>query len=159
MVSHTALPDRTTTHRAASSASRSVTSRRHRSSRSHTGGSSHRVQNEFPNFAQTGDVEIVVIADGLERRYTLHRLILSQCSGFFEAGTSEEWSKEQTQGGGSAQMNGSHSGLGSINEETPSGKYDGGPAILSGAANRCRWRYELDWGGKNDETPMLVQRV
>ncbi len=166
MVSHTQpLPDRTTARRASSTTSsrHSTTSRRHRSSRSHTGaGGSYRPQNEFPNFAQTGDVEIVVIADGQERRYCLHRLIMAQCSGFFEAGTSEEWSKAHAGSGqGPGQWN-ANNALNSISEDGQSGKgavrY---PPSTNGHVERVRWRYELDWGNKDgeDEVPMLIQRV
>lgn len=75
-----------------------------------------------------------------EQRYLLHRLILSQCSGFFEASTSEEWSQQQAQTAGpsTAQM-----------------------ARIPGSAqadNRKRWRYELDWGNKEEDLPMLVKK-
>ncbi|KAL9098130.1 MAG: hypothetical protein Q9163_006152 [Psora crenata] len=146
---------RTLTHPAPSvaSSSRTITARRHRSSRSHSGGTSYRPQNEFPNFAQTGDVEIIVNADGHERRYMLHRLILSQCSGFFEASTSEEWRKAQQN------VNAQGNGLGRIRED---GNEEGLTARppLSGSrqGERLRWRYELDWGNKDEEVPMLVQK-
>lgn len=149
-----------TTRRPASVTSRSTTTRRHRSSRSHTGGASFRPQNEFPNFAQTGDVEIIINAEGQEKRYMLHRLILAQCSGFFEASTSEDWSRAQTQGiapiAGPAQ---SH-GLAKIGEEDEYGTEVGRAALpLAAPRDRYRWRYELDWGNKDDEVPMLVQKV
>lgn len=91
------------------------------------------MQNEFPVFDQTGDVEIVLKRrDGSgERRYVLHRLILSQSSGYFE---------EALQGGPAATTR--RDGLGTIHED-------------SGTA-RTRWRFELDWQG--DEAPRLVQR-
>ncbi|KAF1812267.1 hypothetical protein P152DRAFT_30522 [Eremomyces bilateralis CBS 781.70] len=63
--------------------------RHHRNARSHVGTSSHQPQNEFPIFTHTGDVEILLTdREGRrETRFLLHRLILAQCSGFFEAGT------------------------------------------------------------------------
>jgi len=135
--------DRALTARRPSSISSRSTTRRHRSSRSHHGSQSYRPQNEFPNFAQTGDVEIIIQADGQERRYTLHRLILAQCSGFFEAGTSEGWSRAQTVGTGQQHSN----SLARIGEE------DEGPG------QRQVWRYELDWGNGQEDMPMLVQKV
>ncbi|KAL8678345.1 MAG: hypothetical protein Q9186_005302 [Xanthomendoza sp. 1 TL-2023] len=155
-----ATDDALTTRRPASSVtSRSTTTRRHRSNRSHTGGTSFRPQNEFPNFAQTGDLEIVINAEGQEKRYMLHRLILAQCSGFFEASTSEDWSRAQAQGiapiTGPAQSN----GLAGIGEEDEYGMETGRPTIPTAPPrDRYRWRYELDWGNKDDEVPMLVQK-
>ena len=158
MVSHSQILERTLGHRAPSSASRSVTSRRHRSSRSHGGGASHRPQNEFPTFAQTGDVEIVVIANGQERKYLLHRLILAQNSGFFEASTSEDWSKAQGSPLGASSRGGPTYPLGSISEDGQESNASSS-TFGGGGAERCRWRYELDWGSKDDEVPMLIQRV
>lgn len=135
--------DRALTARRPSSISSRSTTRRHRSSRSHHGSQSYRPQNEFPNFAQTGDVEIIIQADGQERRYTLHRLILAQCSGFFEAGTSEGWSRAQTVGTGQQHSN----SLARIGEED------------EGTGQRQVWRYELDWGNGQEDMPMLVQKV
>ena len=156
MVSHPQAPDqqyRALSHRAPSiaSSSRTATNRRHRSSRSHSGGVSYRPQNEFPNFAQTGDVEILINADGQERRYTLHRLILSQCSGFFEASTSEEWTK--------AQQNGTARGLGRISEDDDDRTATRSSQAGSRQGEKFRWYYELDWGNQDEEVPMLVQRV
>ena len=162
MVSNPPPTDRAlTTRRPSSISSRSTATRRHRNSRSHHGGSSLRPQNEFPNFAQTGDVEIIIHADGQEKRYMLHRLILAQCSGFFEAGTSEDWSKAQawTQTPGTVPKNGD--GLASIGEEEEVYGREmirPGPSSIQ-TGDRPRWRYELDWGNKDDEVPMLVQRA
>lgn len=150
-----------TTRRPASVTSRSTTTRRHRSSRSQTGGASFRPQNEFPNFAQTGDVEIVINADGQEKRYMLHRLILAQCSGFFEASTSEDWSRAQAQGVTST-VGPPRSGLAKIGEDDEYGREreTGRPTLPAAPArDRHRWRYELDWGNKDDELPLLVQKV
>lgn len=145
-----------------SSSSRlSHSSRHHRHGRSHQGGSSHQPQNEFPIFARTGDVEIVITAGGQERRYLLHRLILAQCSGFFEASTSEEWSRIQAQREGQATAGSSASGHslpsvpedGSVSGESERRNIQGPPA-------KKRWRYELDWENREeDEEPILVQKV
>lgn len=150
MVSQPQPPDRPLVHRPASVSSRSTNTRRHRTTRSHTGGVSYRPQNEFPNFAQTGDVEIIISADGQEKRYMLHRLILAQCSGFFETGTSEEWSKAQARGQTSG--HGPSNPLARIIEDDTAGRsaFPGG--------GRLQWRYELDWGSRDDEVPMLVQK-
>src|ERR1700729_3450916 len=78
MVSHPELADRS--RRAPSVSSRTSHSKHHRG-RSHHGGSSYHPQNEFPFFAQTGDVEIVISAEGQEKRYLLHRLILDRVRG------------------------------------------------------------------------------
>lgn len=69
----------------------------------------------------------------------LHKLILAQCSGFFEAGLGEEWASS---GEGSS----SHGG--SSLARIPS----------SSNAQKKRWRYELDWGKGSDDMPMLVQK-
>ena len=161
MVSNPPITDRAlNTRRPSSVSSRSTTTRRHRSSRSHHGGPSLRPQNEFPNFAQTGDVEIIIHADGQEKKYMLHRLILAQCSGFFEAGTSEDWSRVQMRTQGPDTRPSQSSGLARIGEEEEDYGREmirpGLPGIQAG--DRPHWRYELDWGNKDDETPMLVQR-
>ncbi|KAL8793821.1 MAG: hypothetical protein Q9195_003546 [Heterodermia aff. obscurata] len=144
--------------RPTSISSRSTTTRRHRSSRSHHGGSSYRPQNEFPNFAQTGDVEIIISADGQERRYMLHRLILAQCSGFFETGTSEEWSKAQSRAPAPESGDGSNGSLSRIGEEDDE-KPLGGQSILGPSrGQRQMWRYELDWGNGDEDQPMLIQK-
>jgi len=81
----------------------------------------------------------------------LHRLILSQCSGFFEASTSEEWSRAQAPSQGNT--------LGRIGEDEDHNVHTTGPALPGSQRERRRWRYELDWGNKDEEVPMLVQRV
>lgn len=130
---------------AASHSSRTSTIRRVRPHRSGTGssygGSSVAPQNEFPVFTHTGDVEIVVANARRETRYLLHRLILTQCSGFFEAGTGDDWLGA---GEASVAQNMSAAAL----ARNPSGA----------RSERKRWRYELDWGA-GDDVPMLVQRV
>ncbi|KAF3048552.1 hypothetical protein E8E11_009765 [Didymella keratinophila] len=127
----------------ASHSSRTSTLRRHRPHRSggsSYGGSSVGSQNEFPVFTHTGDVEIVISNGRRENRYLLHKLILTQCSGFFEAGTSDEWAGA---GEGSVAQNMSAAAL----ARNPSGSRQ----------ERKRWRYELDWGS-DDDVPMLVQK-
>lgn len=144
-----------------STASRATTSRRHRGNRSHHGGSSYAPRNEFPYFAQSGDMEIIINADGQEKRYMLHRLILAQNSGFFEASTSEEWSRAQAHGAsdqhqipeldrGLPRVEEDEVGVGGLDRPAMAGSQSG--AVL-------RWRYELDGGAKEDEVPMLVQKV
>lgn len=83
----------------------------------------------------------------------LHRLILAQCSGFFEAGTSEEWSRAQARAQGGS--------LSRIGEDDESGSELGrcAPSSQSVQNTQFRWRYELDWGTNDDEVPMLVQKV
>ncbi|KAF2003691.1 hypothetical protein P154DRAFT_519914 [Amniculicola lignicola CBS 123094] len=127
---------------ATSHASRASTVRRHRPHRSHFGGTSLQPQNEFPVFTHTGDVEIVISNGRKEQRYLLHKLILTQCSGFFEAGTSDEWAAA---GEGSSAPNASGTALARI----PSG---------GTLQERKRWRYELDWGKGGEDLPMLVQK-
>lgn len=124
----------------ASHSSRASTVRRHRPHRSHFGGSSYQPQNEFPVFTHTGDVEILISNGRKEQRYLLHKLILAQCSGFFEAGLSDEWA---TAGDGSAQ-DPTSAALARVPQGALQGK------------NVCK--YELDWG-RDDDLPMLVQKV
>ncbi|KAF2193761.1 hypothetical protein K469DRAFT_712571, partial [Zopfia rhizophila CBS 207.26] len=129
----------------ASHSSRASTARRHRPHRSHFGGSSYQPQNEFPVFTHTGDVEIIISNGRKEQRYLLHKLILTQCSGFFEAGTSEEWAGAGAgTGEGSSSQNQNVAALARI----PNGA----------APEKKRWRYELDWGQNEDEIPMLIQK-
>ncbi|KAK2768168.1 hypothetical protein FQN54_000020 [Arachnomyces sp. PD_36] len=143
--------------------------RRHRHGRSHHGGSAYQPKNEFPYFAHTGDVEISIKAADQERSYLLHRLILIQCSGFFDASTSEEWSRAQEQRDGQQQQSTAgrdgegETGLAKIREDS-SDEAGGASSIMSGpthrpAAPKMRWRYELDWdNAEDDEEPILVQK-
>ncbi|KAK4542000.1 hypothetical protein LTR36_007200 [Oleoguttula mirabilis] len=148
--------------RASSVTSGRSQTRRHRHARTHHGGSSaHLAQNEFPVFSHTGDVEIIVTsANGRrENRYLLHRLILSQCSGFFEAGTRTEWSGRAIE----APPNG---GLARISENDS--VTAGGSSRASSQERRSsyndqpsgrRWKYVLDWQAAGEEdAPMLVQK-
>lgn len=163
MVSQPDYSDGTVAVRRPSSVtSRASTSRRHhRHGRSQHGSSSYLPQNEFPIFAHTGDVEIVISAGGQEKRYLLHRLILQQCSGFFEAGLSDEWSRSQGQ---LVSPIVPETGLARIGEETESPSSPS--AIISPESMsrrplpKTRWRYELDWENtEEDEEPLLVQTV
>jgi len=93
----------------------------------------------------------------------LHRLILAQCSGFFEAGTSDEWSQAQAQ----AQLQPSRQvgrtsqerELTRIGEEDENGSQVDKSISNTGPGQRLFWRYELDPGNQEDEVPMLVQKV
>ncbi|KAL5118566.1 hypothetical protein ACEQ8H_003581 [Pleosporales sp. CAS-2024a] len=125
-----------------SHSSRASTVRRHRPHRSHFGGSAYTPQNEFPVFTHTGDVEIVLSNGRREQRYLLHKLILTQCSGFFEAGTSDEWANA---GDASASAPAQSS---AALARAPSGS----------RPEKTRWRYELDWGKDEHDLPMLVQK-
>lgn len=126
-------------------------SRTKRYNRSHVGGVSHIPSNEFPVFSHTGDVEILIRAGGVENRYLLHKVTLAQCSGFFEASTSEQWSKAKPRrlAGGNELAR-----IGEDADRTPTG------SALDGEEERGvkRWRYELDPGTDEDDVPMLVQR-
>ncbi|OKL60433.1 hypothetical protein UA08_03997 [Talaromyces atroroseus] len=133
--------------------------RQHRHGRSHHGGSSYNPQNEFPIFAHTGDVEIVIAAKGQEKRYLLHRLILSQCSGFFEASTGEEWTRYEMQKESASAVIDSDPSLQSIAEDGSSIVSRRGSAQSASLPPRLRWRYELDWQNKElDEEPILVRK-
>ncbi|KAI8959483.1 hypothetical protein F5Y11DRAFT_359183 [Daldinia sp. FL1419] len=131
-----------------------VSSRSKRYNRSHTGGSSYVPQNEFPVFSHSGDVEILIKAGGKENRYLLHRHTLTRCSGFFEASTSQEWSKASLLPTTDASRE-----LSRIGEDSTS---NSGNEVARSSANspglRKRWRYELDPGSDGDDIPMLVQK-
>lgn len=156
MVSHAEVAP-PASRRAPSVSSRTSRSRHHHRGRSHHGGSNHTPLNEFPFFAITGDVEMVIACDGLEKRYLLHRLILGQFSGFFEAGMSDEWSRSHVP----AAPPPPQGALTVIGEEASE---VGQPPVLRpeqmSAPGRKRWRYELDWANlEEDEEPMLIQKV
>jgi hypothetical protein len=127
--------------------STSRSSRHRRQGRSHAGGSSFVPQNEFPVFSHTGDVEILISAGGTTNRYLLHRIILTQCSGFFEASTSLEWSRARDVDDGKGGE------LARIGEEGSAR----GESRDRGEVKK-RWRYELDAGENGDDIPMLVQK-
>lgn len=161
MVSQAQITDRTASAQStASLVSRpSHSGRRHRSSRSHHGGSSYS-SNDFPIFTYTGDTEVVIRAGSQERRYLLHRLILAQCSGFFEASTSENWSHQTALGpskpDGTLSRVSEDDDLSSGSTLAPSD--NGGYSSQPG--EKRRWRYELDWENRaEDEEVILVQKV
>ncbi|KAI0456002.1 hypothetical protein F5B21DRAFT_167998 [Xylaria acuta] len=134
-----------------------ASSRSKRYNRSHAGGTSYVPQNEFPIFSHSGDVEIIIAAGGREHRYLLHRHTLTRCSGFFEASTSQEWSKATVL---PPLPEPSSRELSKIGEEASS---NSGSDVTTrpGATSptpRRRWRYELDSGMDRDDIPMLVQR-
>ncbi|OAP59403.1 hypothetical protein AYL99_06701 [Fonsecaea erecta] len=158
--------------------SRTSRSRHHNRGRSQYGGSSHVPQNEFPFFSHTGDVEIVVSCDGQEKRYLLHSFTLAQFSGFFQASTSEQWSRGQPQLNGHNVPSASRPDqvLSAIGEESSQVSSTPGPSIpappprAAAAAppptlaltpnQRRRWRFELDWEDlEEDEEPILVQKT
>lgn len=141
--------------------SRPSLSRTKRYNRSHTGGSSHAPQNDFPVFANSGDVEIVVRAREcppgnapVQNRYLLHRHTLTRCSGFFEASTSTEWSRARALPvGNELSRIGENGGPPSVTGS------DDGSSVRGGASTpRRRWRYELETGSGSGDIPMLVQR-
>ncbi|KAL2834955.1 hypothetical protein BDW59DRAFT_136876 [Aspergillus cavernicola] len=164
MVSQAQVLDRSVPAQSApSSMSRHTqSSRRHRSSRSHHGGLIYQPQNDFPIFTHTGDVEIVIRTGRRENRYLLHRLILAQCSGFFQTITQEEWSQQAVASRPS--NNPDSTTLSRISEDTSSlsngstlAQSDAGVTQLS--PEKKRWRFELDWENKaDDEEPLLVQK-
>lgn len=135
-----AEPSNTLTRRGPSSV---ASSSRHRRGGRH-GRSAGYISNEFPEFSHTGDVEILVKAGSRTNRYLLHRLILTQCSGFFEASTSQEWSRAENHKGG-------------VGELTRIGE-DSGSEVGRNREVKKRWRYELDTGANSDDIPMLVQK-
>ncbi|KAJ5095347.1 hypothetical protein NUU61_004703 [Penicillium alfredii] len=157
MVSQAQVVDRAATVQTAS-VSRHSHSGRHRSGRSHHGGS-HSSPNDFPIFTYTGDTEIVIRAGSQEKRYLLHRLILAQCSGFFEASTNEDWSRQPALGPSKAE--------GTLSRVSEDDSLSNGSTLVPsdhGAlplrpGEKRRWRYELDWENRAaDEEPILVQK-
>ncbi|KAF4976560.1 hypothetical protein FZEAL_6794 [Fusarium zealandicum] len=142
--------------------SRQSLSRTKRYNRSHTGGTSYTPQNDFPVFANSGDVEIIVRARDTtsgaaptQNRYLLHRHTLTRSSGFFEASTSNEWSRARALPAGNEL-----SRIGEDGEPLAVNGSEDGTASRRGSANapRKRWRYELDPGSGPNDIPMLVQR-
>ncbi|KAK3683871.1 hypothetical protein B0T22DRAFT_385386 [Podospora appendiculata] len=159
-----------------------LSSRARRYNRSHAGGVAFAPQNEFPVFSHSGDVEIVVrVATGHENRYLLHRHTLTRCSGFFEASTSNEWSRAQavpaipttvselptpnTPGAIEGRTPNSTSTAGGqlarIDDRAASGdgkNSNANPPPMSLGPLRRRWRYELDPGTGDNDIPMLIQK-
>ncbi|KAI0485802.1 hypothetical protein F4859DRAFT_396144 [Xylaria cf. heliscus] len=134
-----------------------ASSRSKRYNRSHAGGTSYVLQNEFPIFSHSGDVEIIIAAGGREHRYLLHRHTLTRCSGFFEASTSQEWSKATVL---PSLPEPPSRELSKIGEEAGSNSGSDVTARLGATSPtpRRRWRYELDSGVDRDDIPMLVQK-
>lgn len=147
----------------ASVVSRPSLSRTKRYNRSHAGGGSYVPQNEFPVFAHSGDVEILIRlgtgADTIENRYLLHRHTLTRCSGFFEASTSMEWSKARPLLAGGNELARIGEEPSSILDGSDADRFAVGNVNGSGASTpRKRWRYELDPGAGNGDIPMLIQK-
>ncbi|EMD00612.1 hypothetical protein BAUCODRAFT_61359 [Baudoinia panamericana UAMH 10762] len=144
--------------RAASVTSGRSHTRRHRHARTHHGGTTpYAPQNEFPVFSYTGDVEILITStDGRrENRYVLHRLILSQCSGFFEAGTRAEWSGQQPGAGPLTRIAEDESVT--VGSSSRASSQERRPSYDQPA--RQRWKYVLDWEHTpEDDAPMLVRK-
>lgn len=93
----------------------------------------------------------------------LHRLILAQCSGFFEASTSGQWSRAQESAaaqGNNDDVRGGERGVVSL-VASEGGRVGSRREESSGP--KLFWRYELDWGSEgqqnDEELPMLVQKV
>ncbi|KAL6852901.1 hypothetical protein ACO1O0_007449 [Amphichorda felina] len=144
-----------------SAVSRPAISRTKRYNRSHAGGASYVPQNEFPVFSQSGDVEILVRAGPVENRYLLHRHTLTRCSGFFEASTSDQWSKARPLLAGGNEL--ARIGEDDVAASMPTGSavgsaIDGDVDSGIGSPPRKRWRYELDPGEGEGDIPMLVQK-
>ncbi|KAI0182166.1 hypothetical protein GGR52DRAFT_527686 [Hypoxylon sp. FL1284] len=131
-----------------------VSSRSKRYNRSHAGGSSCIPQNEFPVFSHSGDVEILIRAGARENRYLLHRHTLTRCSGFFEASTSQEWSKASVL----PLPEPSSRELARIGEEAGRNGGNEVARTVDSPGPRRRWRYELDPGSGRDDIPMLIQK-
>jgi hypothetical protein len=95
-----------------------------------------------------------------ENRYLLHKLILSQCSGFFAAGTRPEWSGSAVEDGST----GLGGGLPRINEAESvtagsSSRASSRERMPQYEHNRTKWHYELDWAAAGEDyLTMLVQR-
>lgn len=162
MVSQAQVVDRIAPNQSAPSvvSRHSHPTRRHRSGRSHHGGSGSTSSNDFPIFTYTGDTEIAIRAGSHEKRYLLHRLILAQCSGFFEASTKEEWSGQSTPG--PSKPDGTLSRVSeddSLSNGSTLAQSENG-ALSMRTGEKRRWRYELDWENMGeDEEPILVQKV
>lgn len=160
MVSHAEVAE--SSRRAPSVASRSSRARHH--NRHQHSKPAYPTQNEFPFFGQTGDVEIVIECDGQEKKYLLHRLMLAQFSGFFDAGLSDEWSRAQQREITRQEQRRPDQALSIIGEELP-GSDVSVPYVTPEQASRSgpsrrRWRYELNWATVNDdEEPILVQKT
>lgn len=145
MVSHADCEERSLSirHPVSLTSHPSVTAGRRHRHRSHLGASNYQPQNEFPFFTFTGDVEILLACGRKERRYLLHRLILCQCSAVLEDCMDGE---------------GAHGGEGSSSSASRDAmvRY---PDSAVGIPERKRWRFELDWAGRQNGFPVLVPKV
>ncbi|KAH0291690.1 hypothetical protein M436DRAFT_44386 [Aureobasidium namibiae CBS 147.97] len=149
MVSHVEPPQQVlhTPRRPPSATSRASTTRRHRSSRSQHTTSPSSPLNEFPLFAHTGDVDIIISSPSgrNEQRYLLHSIILSQCSSFFAIDLKRPLIHNALNAPTSASLS-------RIGEATSS------RSSLDSVDTR-HWTYVLDWHHtRNNETPRLIQR-
>ncbi|KAI5201384.1 hypothetical protein E4T39_05275 [Aureobasidium subglaciale] len=149
MVSHIEVPEQLlhSPRRPPSLTSRASTTRRHRSSRSHHRTSPSTPLNEFPAFAHTGDVDIIISSPTgrKEQRYLLHTILLSQCSSFFAIDTK----RPPTHNALSAPTPAALSRIGEINSSRSS----------VDSMDARRWTYVLDWKHTREgDTPRLVQR-
>lgn len=152
-------------------------SREKRYNRSHAGGtssSSHTTRNEFPIFTQSGDVNIIIRAGPLEKTYLLHKHTLTRCSGFFEASTSDEWSRATTTttansskppsqtkrlaAGNELTRHSSSSSATDLATTSTQPTAPPTPPLSATFQQPKRWRYELDWGSSADDIPMLIQK-
>ena len=96
--------------------------------------------------------------DGQEKRYLLHRLILAQFSGFFEAGMSDEWSRTHAVAPPPMRPEQALTVIGEESEVSQTHHVTSGQ-ITQPSSGRRRWRYELDWANmEEDDEPMLVQK-
>ena len=148
--------------------SHAPSSRSKRYSRSHAGGDSYIPSTEFPVFTHSGDVEIIIRSGPLSSRYLLHKHTLTRCSGFFEASTSEEWSrntpavaaankpKRLAEGNELARIGEDASRSASVIDLPSTAPAQ--PQSTTVSTPRKRWRYELDWGEDNNDIAMLVQK-
>jgi hypothetical protein len=149
MVSHIEPPQQVlhTPRRPPSATSRASTTRRQRSSRSQHTTSPSSPLNEFPLFAQTGDVDIVISSPSgrKEQRYLLHSIILTQCSSFFAIDIKRPPL---------------HNALPAPNPTSLSriGEANSSRSSLDSVDTR-RWNYVLDWHHSRDnDIPRLIQR-
>jgi hypothetical protein len=149
MVSHIEPPQQVlhAPRRPPSATSRASTTRRQRSSRSQHTTSPSSPLNEFPVFAQTGDVDIVISSPSgrKEQRYLLHSIILTQCSSFFAIDIKRPPL---------------HNALPAPNPTSLSriGEANSSRSSLDSVDTR-RWNYVLDWHHTRDnDIPRLIQR-
>ncbi|GAM89692.1 hypothetical protein ANO11243_077310 [Dothideomycetidae sp. 11243] len=143
----------------------SIATRRHRQPRSNSGSyaESSGIQNEFPNFSLTGDVDILLTtSDGrIEQRYLLHRLILSQGSGFFEHDLRDrDLSTANPTAGFVQQAQPLRQHRASIQDSSFRSPTPGLVSLRTSVAHRqTSWSYVLDWSHTEKySVPLLVQR-